>query len=155
MHADQVAAIADQLTTLEQDIVKLVVEELHRSGDIRMGEVFRDGLSHVLLEPEFGEMETARRALRILEERPLLEDLLSRTVLSSDADGVQVLIGGEGTWEELSDCSIVLARYGVPGIATGTLGVLGPIRMSYGRNISTVRFMAGLLSDLVNEMLEK
>jgi len=33
--------------------------------------------------------------------------------------------------------------------------VLGPIRMSYGRNISTVRFMAGLLSDLVNEMHEK
>jgi heat-inducible transcriptional repressor len=155
MYADQVAALADQLTNLEQDIVKLVVEELRRSSDIRLGEVYRDGLSHVLLEPEFGEMETARRALRILEEGPLLEDLLSRTVLSSEADGVQVLIGGEGTWEELSDCSIVLARYGVPGIATGTLGVLGPIRMSYGRNISTVRFMASLLSDLVNEMLDK
>jgi heat-inducible transcriptional repressor len=155
MHADQVAALADQLSTLEQDIVKLVIEELRRSGDILMGEVYRDGLSHVLMEPEFGEVETARKALRILEERPLLEDLLSRTVLSNDADGVQVLIGGEGTWEELSECSIVLARYGVPGIATGTLGVLGPIRMSYGRNISTVRFMAGLLSDLVNEMIEK
>jgi heat-inducible transcriptional repressor len=155
MHADQVAALADQLSTLEQDIIRLVIEELRRSGDILMGEVFRDGVSHVLMEPEFGEMETARRALRVFEERPLLEDLLSRTVLSSDADGVQVLIGGEGTWEELSDCSIVLARYGVPGLATGTLGVLGPIRMSYGRNISTVRFMASLLSDLVNEMLEK
>jgi len=155
MHADQVAALKMQLTTLEQDIARLVVDELHHSGDLLMGEVYRDGLSHVLLEPEFGETEAARKALRILEERPLLEDLLSRTVLSSEADGVQVLIGGEGTWEELSDCSVVLARYGVPGIATGTLGVLGPIRMSYGRNISTVRFMAGLLSDLVNQMLEK
>jgi heat-inducible transcriptional repressor len=155
MHAEQVAALADQLSSLEQDIIKLVIEELRRSGDILMGDVYRDGMSHVLMEPEFGEMETARRALRVFEERPLLEDLLSRTVLSSDADGVQVLIGGEGTWEELSDCSIVLARYGVPGLATGTLGVLGPIRMSYGRNISTVRFMASLLSDLVNEMMEK
>ena len=64
-----------------------------------------------------------------------------------------MLIGGEGTWEELRECSMVLARYGVPGLATGTLGVLGPMRMAYGRTISTVRFVAGLLSDLVAEML--
>jgi heat-inducible transcriptional repressor len=47
---------------------------------------------------------------------------------------------------------MVLSRYGVPGLATGTLGVLGPIRMPYGRTISTVRFVSGLLSDLVEEM---
>jgi heat-inducible transcriptional repressor len=48
---------------------------------------------------------------------------------------------------------MVLARYGAPGLATGTLGVLGPMRMPYGRTISTVRFVAGLLSDLVEDML--
>jgi heat-inducible transcriptional repressor len=47
---------------------------------------------------------------------------------------------------------MVLGRYGVPGLATGTLGVLGPIRMAYGRTISTVRFVSDLLSDLVTEM---
>ncbi len=96
--------------------------------------MYRDGLTNVLAEPEFAEMEVARKALRILEERSLLEDLLTRTVLTANAGGVQVLIGGEGTWEELRDCSMVLARYGVPGLATGTLGVLGPIRMAYGQH---------------------
>ena len=42
-----------------------------------------------------------------------------------------------------------LARYGVPELVTGTLGVLGPLRMSYGRTISAVRFVAGVLSELV------
>ncbi len=74
-------------------------------------------------------------------------------MLSTGGEGVQVLIGGEGNWENLKDCSMVLARYGAPGIATGALGVLGPIRMSYGRSVSTVRFVSGLLSDLVIEML--
>jgi heat-inducible transcriptional repressor len=106
----------------------------------------------VLAEPEFAEVEVARKALRILEERSFLEDLLTRTVLTTNVGGVQVLIGGEGTWEELRDCSMVLARYGAPGLATGTLGVLGPIRMAYGRTISTVRFVAGLLSDLVVDL---
>ena len=137
---------------LEQDIIKLVTDELRRSQGVLTGEVYRDGLTHVLSEPEFAEMEVARNALRILEERSLLEDLLTRTVLSSEMGGVQVLIGGEGTWEELRDCTVVLSRYGAPGIVSGTLGVLGPIRMSYSRTISTVRFVAGLLSDLVVDL---
>jgi heat-inducible transcriptional repressor len=37
----------------------------------------------------------------------------------------------------------------VTGLITGALGILGPTRMSYGRAISTVRYVAGLLSDLV------
>ena len=141
-----------QLSALEQDVVKLSGAEIQRSGDVLGGEVYRDGLSNVLAEPEFAEAGAARRALRVFEERSLLEDLLTRTVLTDAVGDVQVLIGGEGTWEELRDCSMVLSRYGVPGLATGTLGVLGPIRMPYGRTISTVRFVSGLLSDLVEEM---
>jgi heat-inducible transcriptional repressor len=63
------------------------------------------------------------------------------------------LIGGEGEWDELRQCSMVIARYGVPGMATGTLGVLGPMRMSYAKTIPAVRYVASLLSDLVNDTI--
>jgi heat-inducible transcriptional repressor len=147
-----ISGLVPQLDDFEQDIAKLIADEMDRSQAVLSGEVYRDGLTNVLAEPEFAEAGAARRALRVLEERSLLEDLLSRTVLTTHVGGVQVLIGGEGTWEELRECSVVLGRYGVPGLATGTVGVIGPIRMSYGRTISTVRFVAGLLSDLVVEM---
>jgi heat-inducible transcriptional repressor len=110
-------------------------------------------LTNVLSEPEFAESDEVRRALKLFEERSTLQDLLARTTTNSNVGALQVLIGGEGEWEELRQCSIVLARYGVPGIATGTLGVLGPMRMSYARTIPTVRFVAGLLSDLVNDTI--
>lgn len=152
LSAEGINALSLQLNALEQDITRLILEELHHSSQILGGEVYRDGLTHVLSEPEFSESETARKALRVLEERPFLEDLLTRTVETTDVGGVHVLIGGEGTWEELRDCSMVLARYGAPGLATGAVGVLGPIRMAYGRTISTVRFVAGLLSDLVVDL---
>ena len=88
------------------------------------------------------------------KKNPCCRHLLSQTVLHrSSIGGVQVLIGGEGIWDALRQCSIVLARYGTPGLATGTLGVLGPMRMSYGRTISIVRFLSGLLSDLVNDTM--
>jgi heat-inducible transcriptional repressor len=114
--------------------------------------VYRDGLTNVLADPEFAEVDLARRALKVFEERTFLQDLLSSTILTTSVGGIQVLIGGEGNWEELRECSIILGRYGVPGLATGTVGVLGPIRMSYGHSISTVRFVADLLSNLVVEL---
>ncbi len=143
------------LDTLSADMYKLVLDELRRGDSALTGEVFQDGWANVLAEAGFEEVDSARRALRVLEERPRLENLLSQTVMNAELGGVQVLIGGEGTWEELSDCSLVLARYGVPDLATGILGVLGPIRMPYGHAISTVNFVAGLLSDLVGETMSK
>lgn len=150
---EQIRASKTQLNSLEQDIAEVVLTELARSDTLVAGEVYLDGLSNVLAEPEFSGSEDARRALRVLEERSMLEDLIARTVLTNTVGGVQVLIGGEGTWDDLRECSIVLARYGTPGLATGALGVLGPMRMSYGRTISTVRFVASLLSDLVSGSL--
>lgn len=117
------------------------------------GEIYTDGLSNVLSEPEFAESDEARRALKLFEKGSTLQDLLARSTINSNVGGLQVLIGGEGEWEELRQCSVVLARYGVPGLATGTLGVLGPMRMSYAKTIPTVRFVAGLLSNLVNDTI--
>ena len=141
--------------TLEQDILRLIADEMQHSDSVLAGDIYRDGISNVLAEPEFAEPGVAHRALRFWEQRAHLEDLLSQTVMVPSSGDIHVLIGGEGTWEDLSECSVVLSRYGVPGIATGALGVLGPTRMLYAHTISTVRFVAGLLSDLVGETLSE
>jgi heat-inducible transcriptional repressor len=150
---DEIAALAPRQDALEQDILTLIRSELRRSAESPSGEIYTDGLTNMLAEPEFSEPDSARRALKLFEERSALQDLLARTTLNSAVGGLQVLIGGEGGWEELSECSMVLTRYGVPGLATGTIGVLGPMRMSYARTIPTVRFVAGVLSDLVNDRI--
>jgi heat-inducible transcriptional repressor len=148
-----IAALPSRADALEQDILSLIVQDLRRAAQSVSGEIYTDGLTNVLSEPEFAESDDARRALKIFEERSTLQDLLARTTINSNVGALQVLVGGEGEWEELLQCSIVLARYGVPGLATGMLGVLGPMRMSYARAIPTVRYVAGLLSDLVNDTI--
>ena len=134
-------------------VLEAVRQQMRLSQNLVSGEIYLDGMTNVLAEPEFADTEQARSALSLLEERSKLDDLLSRTILGNEIGGVQVLIGGEGTWEELRQCSVILTRYGIPNQLTGTVGVLGPMRMPYGRTISTVRFVAGLLSDLVAENL--
>lgn len=150
----EIAALEHQTyDALKQDLLKLVVAEMQRTDDILAGDIYRDGLANVLIEPEFAEPGVAHRALRFWEERTQLEGLLSQTVLASDSTGVHVLIGGDGTWEDLSDCAVVLSRYGIPGVATGVLGVLGPTRMPYANTISTIQFIGNLLGNLVGETL--
>ncbi len=149
----QMSRLKGQLDALGQDILEILLAEMALTERSATGEIYLDGMTNVLSEPEFSESDEARQALHILEERSLLENLLASTVMNADVGGIQVLIGGEGTWEELRQCSVVLARYGDPNTLTGSIGVLGPIRMPYDRTISTVRFVANVLSDLVSETL--
>ena len=150
---DTIATFPSRSDALDQDILTLVLQDMRRVEDRVSGELYTDGLTNVLAEPEFAESEEARRALKLFGERSSLQELIARTMINSNVGGLQVLIGGEGGWEELRQCSMVIARYGVPGLATGTLGVLGPMRMSYAKTIPTVRYVAGLLSDLVNDTI--
>ena len=150
MDAEDIQLQSEKKSDLLQDISRLVAEMMARADEVWTGEIYRDGLTNVLAQPEFAGSEAARPALRLLEERGFLDEVLAH-VLSPNINGVQVMIGGEGGWEELRECSMVLTRYGAPGIAIGALGVLGPTRMAYGRTISTVRYVAGLLSELVIE----
>jgi heat-inducible transcriptional repressor len=150
---DAISKLPGRSDALDQDILTLIVQDMRRAAESVSGNIYTDGLTNVLSEPEFAESDDARRALRLFEERSILQDLLARSTTGSMVGGLQVVIGGEGGWEELRQCSMVLARYGVPGLATGMLGVLGPMRMSYARAIPTVRFVAGLLSDLVNDTI--
>jgi heat-inducible transcriptional repressor len=154
MTADQFKSATITLNALESEIFGFVREQMEQADSLVSGEVVLDGITNVLAEPEFSGSDEARQALRVLEEKPLLQSLLSQTILTgSSIGGVYVMIGGEGVWDSLRQCSIVIARYGTPGLATGTLGVLGPMRMSYGHTISIVRYLSGLLSDLVNDTM--
>lgn len=149
----QVESLSARNDVLEQDVLTLVLQEMQQREEPDSGELYMDGMANVLAEASFADSDEGRRTLRLFDERARLRDLLSNTVEDSSLGGVQVLVGGNQDWEELRHCSIVLARYGVQNQAVGTLGVVGPMRMPYARNIPTVRYMADLLSGLMTENL--
>jgi heat-inducible transcriptional repressor len=139
------------LTTFEADILGEVVEIMSRVDATAADRVYHDGLRELLREPEFADEVRTYGVLRMIEEQGFLDMVLTKT-LTSDVGGVRVMIGQESRFEELRACSLILSRYGVMGMATGALGVLGPTRMGYSRAISAVRFVSGMLSDLVHDV---
>ncbi len=115
----------------------------------KIEEVFSDGLLNVLAAPEFAQSDKVRRVFSALENRSYLGDLVG----SIGAGGhVSVFIGEENRPVEMREVSLVLAPYGQPGRAMGVVGVLGPTRMSYRHAIGTVRFVSGLLDELVDHL---
>ncbi len=135
------------------EILEIILQTIKNSEVISSGDVYRDGLANMLSEPEFSEPEKAKQTLEIFEDHVMLDDLLSRTLFESDNRGVHVIIGGEDTWDQLKETSLILASYGAKDRVMGAVGILGPLRMSYSRGVSTVRFVSDLISELISESM--
>jgi heat-inducible transcriptional repressor len=112
-------------------------------------ELFSDGLLNVMAAPEFAQSEKLRRVFAALEDRAFLAHLVGGVAGSGT---IRVYIGSENPAEEMADVSLVLAPYGQPGRAVGVIGVLGPTRMAYPQAIGTVRFVSGLMNELVDHL---
>ncbi len=120
-----------------------IIEQMDRRTS---REIYRDGLLDILRQPEFVAVDKMQQLLEVLEQRTLLEDMLNSL---APAHGVQVVIGSEGGREEFNDYSLVMARYGIEGEASGVVGVIGPLRMPYPRAVSTVKYVSQMLDDLM------
>ena len=139
----------DALSPFAHQVAILVTDLLSNMERQSVNQIYRDGLMQVLDAPEFAEGENARRIVQVFEEQSVLEQVVDQY---SDMDDIHVVISGDGRFAELRDISLVLARYGVSDRATGLLGVMGPRRMLYGRTIGSVRFVAALMSEMVEEI---
>ena len=126
------------------------IERMMRDFDsASIEDVFSDGLLNVMEAPEFSQSEKLRRVFAVLQNRDYLGSLVRRLAAAED---VQVLIGAENEPSEMQDVSLVLATYGQPGRALGVVGVLGPTRMAYPQAIGTVRYVSGLMNELVDQL---
>ena len=151
--AIELAAKVQGLPPLER-IVTDVVEEIVRGVDEGgSDEAYLDGLRHVLSQPEFSDSQRTLELLELLDEGNFIRTIPLRALAG---DGVTVIIGADnprlaGAGQALRECSVVIGTYGEPGVASGTLAVLGPMRMRYSRTISTVRYLADVMSELVSK----
>ena len=134
---------------LTRRVGERIVRTLREYDSAVVEEVFSDGLLNVMEAPEFARSDKLRRVFSALENRSYLGELLGTV---AGAGRVQVFIGAENVPVEMRDVSLVLAPYGRPGRAVGVVGVLGPTRMSYPQAIGTVRFVSGLMNELVEHL---
>jgi heat-inducible transcriptional repressor len=137
-HAELVMRVGERIVRVLDDYDRAAVEE-----------VFSDGLLNVMGAPEFAQSDKLRRVFTALENRAYLGELVGAVATSGV---VKVYIGQENEPPDMQEVALILAPYGRPDRAVGVVGVLGPTRLAYPEAIGTVRFVSGLMNELVDHL---
>ena len=144
--AAEIARSQAQMTQLEWHVANAVREIMSASDRGGYDEAYLEGVRNVLQKPEFATSDKMLTMLDVLEHKNLTRLL---PFASLPAEGITVRIGAENEEDAMREYSVVISPYGMPGGMTGAMAVVGPTRMHYPETISAVRFIAGLMSEML------
>jgi heat-inducible transcriptional repressor len=137
MKADQ--ALYDQLLRNAILLCERSLDDDENAG----GEVYVDGAFNILTQPEFANREKLSELIETLEEKSRLVKILNECLASARIGrDVQVMIGDENLVPSMKHCAVITASYRLAGDISGTLGVVGPTRIEYGRMMAVVNYLA-------------
>ncbi|MFC1729529.1 heat-inducible transcriptional repressor HrcA [candidate division KSB1 bacterium] len=129
------------------ELIRLFVDSANKFFKFDEKKIFIGGASNIAEQPEFNKQDKLKSVIELVERKDVVVHLLNR----SDADmGIVIRIGEENETEVGREFSIVSTEYSI-GDKTGTLGVIGPIRMWYPKLIPLVDYTAGI----INKVLKK
>jgi heat-inducible transcriptional repressor len=134
---------------LERAVFARVAEALSSiAQDAEAEHVFLGGVANIAAEDLFARPEAFRQLYETLERESAVLRLLKEAAATQP---VSVTIGRENPVPGMWQASLVAARFAAAG-ATGTIGVVGPVRMDYAAAISAVRAVADRLSAAVEAL---
>ncbi len=119
------------------------------AGDVAYDHAYLEGLRRLLTQPEFARTDRMLDILDVLDEHQLP---LALPLDQLDRGGISVIIGEENRHSALRHAGVVVGEYGGPGGIQGALGIIGPTRMEYARAIAAVRYLSGLMSELLEDL---
>jgi heat-inducible transcriptional repressor len=113
--------------------------------DSTAGDVYIDGASNMLAKPDFADVDRMRELFRTFEEKSRLVKILNECVSRDQIfpGRVKVVIGREHAAPAMRNCALISAPYRIgAGETTGTLSVVGPMRIEYARLMAVVNYLA-------------
>jgi len=135
---------------LEKEVTKSVIDILDSENKAKYGRLYIEGLCQMLSQPEFSNNSAIVRVLELIDREDWLQSISCPNLNSG---GIEIIIGQKNTEEALQDLSLVIRQYGIPGSATGIIGVLGPKRMDYGKTIPSVNYLSSVLSKSITKYI--
>jgi heat-inducible transcriptional repressor len=142
--------LLEQMAT-EKNVYDRLLEHALRLGEkaffsVDETDVFIDGRTNILGEPEFSNLSMMADLLGAFEQKATMVRLLDQCI---EPKGVQIAIGSETQVREIESCSVVTSTYSYKGEVLGALGVIGPRRMNYSKVIPLVGYTANLLTEIL------
>ncbi len=112
-------------------------------------DVYFDGQTNLLLNPEYDQ----KSAIKLMKFFNYSDDILDLFLLDDD-NKTHVFIGEELHHEELDQSSIIVTKYIVDKVNYGVIGIVGPTRMNYTKLIANLEYIASLVGNKLNNILD-
>ena len=112
-------------------------------------EVYLGGTARIIEKPELADRRQASALLRALEEKSQLARILTEC-LQAEEPGPTVTIGLDKHIPEMGNWAVISSPYLYHRQVAGSLGILGPARMSYEKGISLVGSVAKLFGRILS-----
>ncbi len=104
-------------------------------------QIYTSGATNIFKYPELSDGEKASQLISTLEQKELLQELITDVNRTEEDNGIQVYIGEETPLQTMKDCSVVTANYELGEGIRGTIGIIGPKRMDYEKVLGTLRHL--------------
>ena len=128
----EVASFAKLCDSIIDCLADMVAQKKH---------IVRVGETKLLNEPEYADLESAKKVINAISS-----DQIDEVLSSQDGeDDITFTIGKENSTEELKNCSVVKASYKIGGKQVASIGVIGPERMDYGSVASALKVIVSEL----------
>lgn len=131
---------------------EVISEITHYAGIVSFLEwqdkIFYKGISRILDQPEFKDVDKIRMLVRLMEDKARLLDIVNRDFTGK----VKVYIGSELGFPEMENCSLIVSTYKLKDQPSGRLAVLGPMRMDYNHIIPALEYISDVLTDVLSTM---
>lgn len=136
--------IVSDLKNEESGLVSALAKDAKRVFDFEeRKDIFFEGTRFIGEQPEFANIQKFTTMIELLEN-PI--DFIHIIDEDSEEETSDIRIGEEITEKRMQECSIIRARYKIGNIS-GTIGLIGPMRMNYSKLISLVEFTAKALTE--------
>lgn len=113
--------------------------------------VYLGGTSQILKKPEFSDINRMVSLFETFEKKHRLVQILSECLQGERQSGLQVVIGLGDNDPSVRGCAVIFSPYRMGDQVLGTLGVLGPTRMEYGKAIPLVDYVARLFGEILSK----
>ncbi|MFT5872119.1 MAG: heat-inducible transcriptional repressor [Clostridium sp.] len=118
---------------------------------VETSEVYIQGAANIFNYPEYNNITKAREFLVLVDNKETINSLLGVNDLTNN---ITIKIGGENFVECARECSIITAVYSASGIPLGSIGVIGPTRIPYGKVISVLTEIVKELNDNIAQIYD-
>ncbi len=134
--------IAEKVTE-ENTILKQFLDELQNAlSEISNYYIHFDGNISFLEQQEFNDRRSILTFLNFMQRQDHLINLMQK----EETESWNILMGEDFAQPEFTNFAMIFAKYEIFGIP-GYLGVLGPIRMNYAKNIAIIRDIANIITE--------